>query len=388
MGMPTAPGDVESALADAVSRGDEDAYVRALAGTDTFTYVRREAYDQEGDGAPLLTYGGSDGDRYLTMFTRGELLPRREQLVACRVTPAFMLSALETQAANVVALAVNAGTESEMLFDRDARRIAHWAETARGVPRRGHDDDALRTRRDGPRRGPLAHGLACGAHLAVHNQVFWNEIGDVYNDYGEDVHLLRDSWGVTDRDGWLEQLGYLMEGRNSPDAPEFALRVRRSMAGGGVVTPGTWRDAAARVLREHGQPAEAVDEVTDVIGRIVRYESRFRADGLLPFSGYVTSALGYDYGRAVNFARWGLGARYADPDEVERVVVRAGELCRAAYGTWRDFSAGYILGRVLRFDEESFGHMYRSALSPHRILTETAGSPWQDIPFHLGGDPH
>jgi hypothetical protein len=46
---------------------------------------------------------------------------------------------------------------------------------------------------------------------------------------------------------------------------------------------------------------------------ITRYESRFRADGLLPPNGIVTSVFGYDFGRAVNMARWGFGGRFCEP---------------------------------------------------------------------------
>lgn len=62
-------------------------------------------------------------------------------------------------------------------------------------------------------------------------------------------------------------------------------------------------------------------------------------------------------------------------------MIRAGELCREHYSSWEEFSAGYILGRALRFDEESFGHMYSSALTPHRILSKDLASPWRNIPF-------
>ncbi|WP_406223256.1 DUF1266 domain-containing protein [Streptomyces decoyicus] len=76
-----------------------------------------------------------------------------------------------------------------------------------------------------------------------------------------------------------------------------------------------------------------------------------------------------------------MGARFADQPEVEKAVIRAGELCREHYSSWEEFSAGYILGRALRFDEESFGHMYSSALTPHRILSKDLASPWRNIPF-------
>lgn len=46
-----------------------------------------------------------------------------------------------------------------------------------------------------------------------------------------------------------------------------------------------------------------------------------------------------------------------------------------------DFSAGYILGRVLRFDDEEYGPYYETALNAHRLLTQAEGSPWRNIPW-------
>ena len=86
---------------------------------------------------------------------------------------------------------------------------------------------------------------------------------------------------------------------------------------------------------------------------ITRYEARFQADGILPPNGIVNSVFGYDFGRAVNMARWGFGGRFCDYRTAESVVLRAGELCRQHYTSWADFSAGYALGRVIRFDNET-----------------------------------
>jgi hypothetical protein len=77
--------------------------------------------------------------------------------------------------------------------------------------------------------------------------------GDVYSSYADDVETLRESWGVTGRHGWQTQVTALLEGRNSP--------ADRS--------------------------------------------SRCRCATISPATTFVTSALGYDFGRAVNVARWG-----------------------------------------------------------------------------------
>jgi hypothetical protein len=134
---------------------------------------------------------------------------------------------------------------------------------------------------------------------------------------------------------------------------------------------GQWRSVATEQLQDFAACA----------GVITRYEARFRADGLLPPNWVVNSVLGYDFGRAVNMARWGFGARFCDHRTAESIILRAGELTRQYYTSWADFGAGYALGRVLRFDKEQYGHMYDSVLGPHLMLTHDPASPWRHIRF-------
>ncbi|MCZ1006558.1 DUF1266 domain-containing protein [Streptomyces lydicus] len=61
--------------------------------------------------------------------------------------------------------------------------------------------------------------------------------------------------------------------------------------------------------------------VKQLIGRITRYEGRFRADGILAASGRVRSVLAWDYGRTSWMARWGVGARFTDIPEAEEALV-------------------------------------------------------------------
>lgn len=93
------------------------------------------------------------------------------------------------------------------------------------------------------------------------------------------------------------------------------------------------------------------------------------------------TTVAYDYGRAVNLARWGLSARYCTPADAEQAIVYAGALGKSAHRSWEDFSAGYALGRVLRFDEEEYGPFYEQNVLAHRLLAESEGSPWRHIPW-------
>ncbi len=84
--------------------------------------------------------------------------------------------------------------------------------------------------------------------------------------------------------------------------------MRRGIARGAPgrpVDPRLWQRAAGETLYEWGATESELVEARELIQRILRYEARFRADGLLPPDGHVASATGYDFGRAVSVARWG-----------------------------------------------------------------------------------
>lgn len=231
----------------------------------------------------------------------------------------------------------------------------------------------------GPFYGPLAHGFACGAHIPVHVSSPWNALNDPVRDFDEDRMALADSWGVTTPEGWRRQVDYLLAGLNVGLETDAVLKLRRQLRQRhGNCDPAAWREAAREWAR--GQQADP-DEIAGLVGVITRYEARFRADGVLPPNGTVSSVLGYDFGRAVNLARRGYGGGFCDQVTAESVVLRAGELCRRAYRSWADFSAGYALGRVIRFDNEEYGHMYVSVRGPHRLLMTDRSSPWVHVPF-------
>lgn len=148
----------------------------------------------------------------------------------------------------------------------------------------------------------------------------WNDVGSVYMGYTHELDTLRDGWGITDRAEWRKQLNALLDGRNSPPEPDFALKVREELriARGAPPSPDEWRETAAGHAQDLGASPAAVRRIEDLVRRIVRYEARFRADGLLAPDDRVRRTVAYDYGRAVNLARWGLSARFCAPPRPSR----------------------------------------------------------------------
>lgn len=252
----------------------------------------------------------------------------------------------------------------------DYRQVAKLLADAERRPDRNHD--VLVTDPDSAAWGRLAAAMAVGAHLAVGNGVAWNTLADHDENARDDRVLLERDWGITDSEGWREQMDGLLDAKNSDPAIQMVLDQR-----GRGTDQRAWREAIVAWCGERDISDQTVREVVELSGQILRYEARFRADGLLPPDGLVESVYGYDFGRAVNMARWGLNAGYCDAEEAEKCVLTAGHRAHQVYPSWGSFSAGYVLGRMLRFDEGEFGEWYERSLTGHRILAEDPDSPWR-----------
>ncbi|WP_328299813.1 DUF1266 domain-containing protein [Streptomyces sp. NBC_00435] len=402
MGTWTAPSAIERELYEAKARGDWPGYLDALARSELFLPQYRAQVDAEPTQARFHPTSDRSG---LVVLTRGMLPAPDPHTVYLPRSLAWFANAWDS--ADPPHLAVNPGSPVQAyLTTTPADRVrwrAHWDAVA---PVWGLAPGAVHSlHTGGPLHGPVAHGLAVGAHLAVSNGEFWNAIAYHGNGYTRERERLRQSWGITTSEGWHEVLRGLLGAEMVSPVWEFALRVRRVLASdfAGPVDVEHWRHAAASTLRRSAEraaepqltpdgvtvteprpTAEVEGEVAGVqrlIGRIARYEQRFRADGLLAEGDWVRSVEGWDYGRASQMARWGLGARYGTLAEAERGVLRAGQAARGAYRSWEEFSAGYALGRCLHFDEEEFGEWYAGTLATHLTLTTDPAGPWRNIPW-------
>ncbi|MFF7024517.1 DUF1266 domain-containing protein [Streptomyces klenkii] len=410
----TAPSDIERRLYEAKMRGDWPAFFDVLAGTDLFLAVSRRQADSAPDSVFFTPYWNPQTNtQCLAVFTEG-MLP------APVPDPVFVARSLDWygrawEDADPPFLAVNPGSPCEAFLPTTPAHRAVWrqhherarnARAADSACGQSHTHGKLRALHvGGPLHGPVAHGLACAALLFVKNGELWNSMGYHGSGYHHEKYRLEKWWGVTSRETWYRTQERLLNADMVSDVWQFVLSVRHALARdfAGSVAIEHWRESAERVLRRgieeagaaritpegvtRGQPvsaAEAESQVAGVrrmIGRIARYEARFRADGLLPEGSYIRTTEAWDYGRASGMARWGLGARFCTLEDAEQAVLRAGRAAQSAYRSWEDFSAGYILGRCLHFDEEEFGSWYQEMVDAHRLLTTDPASPWLNIPW-------
>jgi hypothetical protein len=222
------------------------------------------------------------------------------------------------------------------------------------------------TDRSAPTHGPVAFGLACGAHMAINQGVAWNDLSGGGFTKMELRQMLAEMWQVNNAADWRQVITDLLVPHGEGPL-EMAVDLR-SRAGGAPDLV-AWH----RILQQAGASASAFAAAE----RISQYEDRFRADGLL--QGSVRSLRAYDWGRAVNMARWGSRAGYCDQASAERAVVQAGELCAGQYGSWADLSAGFGMGRMLWFADEDFPVHYVGVREAHRKLLTQDDSPWRAL---------
>ncbi|URN16734.1 DUF1266 domain-containing protein [Streptomyces sudanensis] len=400
------PSGIERALYEARMRGDWPAYYDVVAGSHLYLAQPRAAVEAQPDRILFLPYWNPHTrSKCLAVHTTGMLPAPVPDPVFTQQSLGWLARVWEP--GDPPYLVVNPGSPCEGVLPATPEGRALWLQHDARVQRVGPARDAVhRLDVGGPLQGPVAFGLAVGAHLSVRNGEFWNTMGYHGGGIRHERQRLEEWWGITTREDWSNALRRLLSADMVSDVWEFVLQVRRSLVQdyAGPVSLEHWRDAVEGVLRARAEAAaqprltpdgviasrtvsptaieSRVAGVRRLVGRIARYEARFRADGLLPEDGYVRTAEAWDYGRAAGMARWGLGARYGTLAEAEAAVVRAGRLVHTNYRSWADFSAAYILGRCLHFDEEEFGEWYETALTGHRVLMSDPASPWLTIPWN------
>ncbi len=362
------PTDTERRLCEATARGDWDGQVAAIAGEDLYLAVPQQGQD------PLPVYDDpAAGGKCIPVLTRGMLPPWQAQQFFDRVSVEELAQDWPNDKWR---LAVNPGTPCAAYLAASRTHRAGWLRLrAQGGVRPG---GLLVTHYGGPLHGPVAQGLACGAPIAVHHSVPWNELGTAFLDHAADAQTLRDQWSVTDPASWQQRLDQLLGGQFVPAETETALRARARAAEGPKDAAGEEPEAAGSADAAGSPDAADAPAVPELV---TRYEERFRADGLLPADGRVVSLVALDHAHAVNLVRWGLGARLCAPHQAEQAVQQAAARAREVYGSWEEFAAGYALGRMLAFDNGWFGPQYAEAVHLHRVLAQDPSSPWRGLPF-------
>ncbi|MFI1203382.1 DUF1266 domain-containing protein [Streptomyces sp. NPDC020883] len=374
------PTETERRLYEATARGDGDGQVAAIAGEDLYLAAPQQGQE------PLPVYDDPvAGGKCIPVLTRGMLPPWEPQGFFDRVS---IEELAQDWPNDKWRLAVNPGTPfAAYLLATPAHRAGWQRIRAQVGVRPGgllvtlpHCLNGMGGAPIGrPLHGPVAQGLACGAPLAVHHSVPWNELGTAFLDYATDAETLHAQWSVGDPASWQQRFDQLLDGQFVPAETEAALRARAT----GSSTESGAESGAESDVTPDGKSVEGSGEgaAAAVPELVERYEERFRTDGVLPPDGRVGSLAALDLAHAVGLVRWGLGARLCAPPQAEQAVLRVATRAAEVYGSWEEFAAGYALGRVLAFDNGWFGPAYAETTHLHRVLTQDPASPWRGLPF-------
>ena len=329
---------VEKRLSEALKRGDLEGYLRALSDTHLLVFGSRRLADAglEDPSAPLGLVQDIGGQFKVYAVTPNQAVDPGPHLVYHAMTLRTML---RRAAPLTWQLVVNQGTDHEGRIP--VKKLAAWVDNHPESIRPFSDyGDRLVAADSWSREGAPAAALACGAHLAVQNEAPWNAIGYVYKDYPADVRLLREGWRITEYEHWRDTVEDLLTG------------------------PGSAAEAAA-----------AQTATVDAHVAALRRDGIWEAD----VGRRVPDVRAWDYGRAVNLARWAAATKLCDMDEARETVGRAGRAAAELYRDWRELSAGYILGRLLHFADVDRNRYYRPIRKVHRILVEDPASPWRTL---------
>ncbi|MFI0975791.1 DUF1266 domain-containing protein [Streptomyces sp. NPDC021093] len=359
-----------------------DEVLDILSCTRLYLLLPRLHADTPGYAPPLPTHRDpATGRTVIPVLTPGMLPPWHPEWVFRQITLAELARVWPD---NRRLLAVNHGTPFALTLDARPKHRRAWEQACARTG--GQPNGRLLTHSGGPLHGPLAHGLALGAQLAVHNGLVWNQLGAAYEDYATDIDRLRNPWRVRNRADFREKLDDLLATRFMGRVQESVLHTRRTLVRRLERTPSyeEWSAAVTGTLRTHDASTADLAEAAITVRAVVRYEEKFRADGALAPDGRIDSFAAFDFGRAVNVVRLALGARYISPPEAEQAVLTIDEAARRAYPSWADFSLGYALRRLLSFDEDGVeiaDRKYQESLIQHRILTQDPTSPYRNIPW-------
>ncbi|HET9171767.1 MAG TPA: DUF1266 domain-containing protein [Actinospica sp.] len=329
---------IEQRLLEALKRGDLEGYLRALSDTHLLVFGSRRLADEGLDDpkAPLGLVQDIGGQHKVYAVTPNQIVDPGSQLVYHAMTLRMILRKCAPLTWQLV---VNQGSEHEGRIP--VKKLAAWVDNHPEAIRPFSDyGDRLVAADNGPRQGALPAALACGAHLAVQNEAPWNTIGHVYKDYPADVRLMREGWRITEYDHW--------------------------------------RTAVETLLSDAESPIAAAAAKSDAVGG---HLAAMRSDGIWEADSAAEppSVRAWDYGRVVNLSRWAAATKLCDMDEARETVRRAGRLSAETYRDWREFSAGYILGRLVHFEDADRSAYYRSIRRVHRILAEDPASPWRTL---------
>ena len=209
-------------------------------------------------------------------------------------------------------------------------------------------------------RSPKTWALATTAVLTERNRERHDLLGGrehTDENVREKQQLLREWWGVTDRETllaalrWIDEEGHRMEFDRvvryvATRSPEELVKVR---------------DA----LKDN---AQARQELEVVLAHQAKLSDK--------------SLLGWDYSRYITLCRWGHLVGYLTEDEAWDRIMPVARRLQRTFDSWKDLGENYLIGREFWSQEETErnGPLYRQV---YQHLLDDPASPWNRCAWNL-----
>lgn len=196
--------------------------------------------------------------------------------------------------------------------------------------------------------------LAASAILATFNR---EPLGTLSSggDPQRTKRLIRDSWGVANRDDLLGALSWIEQGGHRQIFSELGARTEKA-------SPEQLKDALSRLDSEKANSVRVAH----------RYYEKFG----------MQSITAWDYARYINLCRWGVSAGYITESEAWPRVMYATVLLQQTFGSWREFEENYLVGREFWSLRQTVIDGQAMRAIGTRLLNDP-GSPWNRIPWSL-----
>ena len=156
--------------------------------------------------------------------------------------------------------------------------------------------------------------------------------------------ILRDWWGIADKPDVIDTCERLSTAQNHTG---FADDVFNNLIKKGVLKP-TLEDL--QVLSEEN--AQQFDRVKNGISTFNYAKKHMQKLGYTEEELMEIDTLAaWDYGRTAFIARYSAHAKYITEDEAWPHIEAAADNASAAYGSWRQYLAAYVIGRSVAYGE-------------------------------------
>lgn len=167
--------------------------------------------------------------------------------------------------------------------------------------------------------------------------------------------LLQDSWGISNRDQFLQTLDWIDQGGHRQP---FSLLGTRTA----TLSPSQLSAVTSRLNSE--------DANSVIVAH--RYYEKYGAQ----------SITAWDYARYINLCRWGVAAGYISEEEAWPRAMHAAQILQQTFTSWKELGENYLVGRQFwslrqtKIDGQAMRAIYEGLLSK-------PSSPWNRIPWDL-----